>query len=127
MSKRELWEIVRADELKVGDVIVDEVIFDDDDDFGLATIGEIRHTETRVFYRYKNGSGTEYSLAKKSDEGCILRRIPDADDPRVLMRALEMAVNEIEARDRYGTSPNPKEKDFIDQARREFESEASDE
>ena len=62
-----------------------------------------------------------------NSESKVLRRIPDADDPRVLRRALEMAVNEIEARDRYGTSPNPKEKDFIDQARREFESEASDE
>ena len=123
MSKRELWEIVRADELKVGDVIVDEVIFDDDDDFGLATIGEIRHTETRVFYRYKNGSGTEYSLAKKR---AVFRRIPDADDPRVLRRALRLAIFALYDEKLYvPTAADPQ--NYIDQARRELESEGSDE
>ena len=121
MSKRELWEIVRADELKVGDVIVDEVIFDDDDDFGLATIGEIRHTETRVFYRYKNGSGTEYSLAKKR---AVFRRIPDADDPRVLRKILFDIAKESGWSD---DKANRIVDEWIDQVRRELESEGSDE
>ena len=121
MSERELWEIVRADELKVGDVIVDDLIFDDDDDFGLAPIGEIRHTETRVFNRYKNGSGTEYSLAKKR---AVFRRIPDADDPRVLRKILFDIAKESGWSD---DKANRIVDEWIDQVRRELESEGSDE
>ena len=115
MSKRELWEIVRADELKVGDVVFSE--------YYMQGVTLERHEDGDPPWLWQANEGESWGF----DNGPIFRRIPDADDPRVLMRALEMAVNEIEARDRYGTSPNPKEKDFIDQARREFESEASDE
>lgn len=97
MNKRELWERVRSDEVRVGDVvsaypvrcemevtkeILDTWQFDDEDDF-------------------------------------IYRRISDADDPRVLMRAL--AIAELHDPSPFGTA-----KQWIDQARHELESEGND-
>ena len=103
---RELWERVRSDEVRVGDVvsafpiryemevkkeILDTWQFDDEDDF-------------------------------------IYRRIPDADDPRVLRRALEIAHGEIESIN--GNKYFPRDTDsiesYIDQAIRELKIERSD-
>lgn len=99
----ELWEIVRADELKVGDVVLDlrgGAI--DSYEVGPELV-EIAKNSPKNFYPPK------------------LRRISDADDPRVLRRALE---NEL-------TPPRLKRSDAkflvemaIDEARKELESEA---
>ena len=54
------------------------------------------------------------------------RHIPDADDPRVLRRALRLAIFALYDEKLYvPTAADPQ--NYIDQARRELESEGSDE
>ena len=60
------------------------------------------------------------------DAGIVFRRIPDADDPRVLRRALRLAIFALYDEKLYvPTAADPQ--NYIDQARRELESEGSDE
>lgn len=107
MSEREFWEIVRADQLKVGDVV--KIGFHHPAD-AVAVIegGWIRTNQYGISY-----------------ETMVLRRIPDADDPRVLRRALEIAIDS--ANYDLGDAALPTYADrIIDQARHELESEGKD-
>ena len=73
----ELWEIVRVDQLKVGDVVLDlrgGVIESYEIDPELV---EIAKGSPKSFYPPK------------------LRRVDPADDPRVLRRALEIASSQL--------------------------------
>lgn len=105
MSKRELWEKVDTRTLKPGDVVVnyagENVVWDTGD--------------SRIVN--DNPAGPWHIP-------CLFRRIPDADNPRVLRRALEIMsvwyANEASA------SPENEMQAAIDQARRELESEGSD-
>lgn len=112
MSKRELWEIVRADELKTGDAIKES-----------ARDWNMTVTQIDVEDRCVCVDGGPPFRFKTT----VFRRVSDADDPRVLRRALEIAHGEIESIN--GNKYFPRETDpigsYLDQARHELESEGS--
>lgn len=113
MSKRELWEVVRADQLKVGDVIIKTQCAR----YAL----KVQHIEEGEKLVCLDNA---YPVSFNSK---VLRRIPDADDPRVLRRALDLAEKNSVVGDAFGRMcQGPSAEDYIDQARRELESEASD-
>ena len=104
MSKRELWEIVRADELQPDDVI------------RLDIYSHAIHVDRLIF-----GGGLVQIYPSKdslSHRQPVLRRIPDADESRVLRHALELAT------ERQAVENEMSAEWFIDQARRELESES---
>lgn len=96
----ELWERVRADQLKVGDVFKPGVNF----------------PPTKV-ERIEEGGWIKTEIYPVASNDPVLRRVDPSDDPRVLRRALEIACTD-------------KDDDLfheycIDQARRELEAEAT--
>lgn len=113
MSKRELWEIVRADELQPDDVI------------RLDIYSHAIHVDRLIF-----GGGLVQIYPSKdslSHRQPVLRRIPDADESRVLRRALDLAEKNSVVGDAFGRMcQGPSAEDYIDQARRELESEGRD-
>lgn len=97
----ELWEIVRADQLNQGDTFRYEAFTDPH------VIESIHKNFVAV---HVNETHRLASVA------AVFRRVPDAEDPRVLRRAI--AIAELHDRSPFGTA-----KKWIDQARRELESE----
>lgn len=123
---REPWEIVRADELKVGDVVTIEP------DLAPWVMDSVRSTDSHLFYR-GDGIPIEYSMPRERN---IFRRVDPADDPRVLRKALELASGQVVAlhhemmERRCPLPPGSVEhyaESCIDKARRELESEAENE
>lgn len=106
---RELWEIVRVDQLKVGDVVLDlrgGVIESYEIDPELV---EIAKGSPKSFYPPK------------------LRRVDPADDPRVLRRALELLFDQLYDGFCRANAMDHSINLAIDQARRELETEAENE
>lgn len=109
MSKRELWEQVQVYNVNVGDVIM---------------INTYGHPATIGEGQIDKYGGIDLVGHQLHSHDTVFRRIPDADDPRVLMEALKDlhetaltyagfdAIGPLEGR--------------IDQARRELESEGND-
>lgn len=118
---RELWEIVRADELRAGDALV----IAEADELCRYVALRIDRSKLGIYVAVdKTEHRDEENLGFLYDE-TVLRRIHDADDPRVLRRALQMAIFRIFELDRHSVaiaSPNY----YIDQARHEMESERTD-
>ena len=120
---RERYELVRAAELKVGDVI---------------RAGADGYLDFTVHdYKLRPGDG-EVTVYSKSDSGKIesddfaegeelFRRLPDTDEADVLRRALRSALNDLASMcDKGQVSVEQWESEAIDQARHELESEGSD-
>lgn len=124
MSKRELWEIVRIQDLMPGDYVKVSNL----DIYPPFSVSSVKILGTGSFcYEIKPEFGYHVDKMYFSDEGCILRRIPDADDPRVLRRALDLAEKNSVVGDAFGRMcQGPSAEDYIDQARRELESEGND-
>ena len=117
MSKRELWEIVRADEL------VPDDIYTCDPRLKPANVDRLWRGGGAVTL-YLSGDHSLMNPVSLAAHQPVFRRIPDADDPRVLRRAIELCVRFIWTVDEeFETNPES----WIDQARRELESEGSDE
>lgn len=102
---RELWEKVDTRTLRPGDVVVN-------------------YAGEKVVWDAGDSQIVSDNPAGPWHIPCLFRRIPDAEDPRVLRRALKDACNAIKPRGRYGVLPNPTPEDFIAEARRELQSEA---
>lgn len=110
---RELWEIVRADELKIGDVVFCEY-------HGTGITLE-RHEDGDPPWLWEANGGESWGFENEP----IFRRVPDTDDPRVLRRALRLAIFALYDEKLYvPTAADPK--NYLDQARRELKSEGSD-
>lgn len=116
MSKREFWEIVRADEL------VPDDIYTCDPRLKPANVDRLWRGGGAVTL-YLSGDHSLMNPVSLAAHQPVFRRIPDAEDPRVLMEALKDlhetaltyagfdAIGPLEGR--------------IDQARRELESEGN--
>lgn len=111
MNKREHWEAVSVRELKVGDSFASYI----------GTVGEINECESCVDLTLDDGTRCYYG----EPEDRVFHRIPDAEDPRVLMRALKIAATWFANQFTYA-SPEKEMQDAIDQARCELESEGKD-
>lgn len=99
----ELWEIVRADQVKAGDVVSAYPVH-----FEMEVTEEILGT-----WRFED------------EDDYMYRRVDPADDPRVLRRALELLITSGGDRLPYDSERQIIEQ-YIDQARRELESEGRD-
>ena len=113
---KEAYEIVKAEELRVGDIVTIEP---DLDPWGM---DDIRLTGLHLFYR-GGGQKTEFSMPR---ERKIFRQLPPERNPDVLMRALEIAVHAFNALNvitQHGHVPATDQR-CIDKAIRELESEA---
>lgn len=83
---RELWEIVRADELKVGDFVA----FGENYASGEIT-GTAQHYLGLGMVQTVSGVG---GVILDGEDVTVFRRINPADNPRVLRRALEIACTD---------------------------------
>lgn len=105
---RELWEIVRVVDVVPGDVVV----------------ADSSHHPATIDKKLDTGSIAIMGGIRMWCE-TVFRRIHDADDPRVLRRALRLAIFALYDEKLYvPTAADPQ--NYIDQARRELESEGSD-
>lgn len=110
----ELWEIVRADELKVGDV----AYYRDGD--APMEIEYIRPGPTTLLYRCVNSNNTFWE-----DNDAIVFRRHTGHHPDVLMRVIENMHSEIRGWNEVGDYPSPT--DSIDKYIAEAESEIAKE
>ena len=109
---KEAYEIVKADELQIGDIVTIEP------DLDPWVMDDVRLTEAHLFYR-GGGQGTEFSMPRDRK---IFRQLAPERNPDVLERALALAVEYMSGDDKAAQSEVVKE--FIEDAIRELESEA---
>lgn len=114
---RELWEIVRADELKVGDVVSFSEYCASGEITGIAP----HYLGIGMVQTVKDVGG----VMLDSPDVTVFRRVDPADDPRVLRRAMRLihfALYDEKVHVPMAGDPQ----NYIDQARRELESEVRD-
>lgn len=130
---RELWEVVRVQDLKRGDYVKVSNL----DVYPPFEVSSVKKLGTGSFcYEIKPDFGYHIDKMYFSDEGCVFRRVDPTDDSRVLRRALEIASSQLlEAMHAMMERKSPKPsvndvKHYIDncisRAVRELESEALD-
>jgi hypothetical protein len=112
---KEVYEIVKADELQIGDIVTIEP------DLDPWVMDDVRLTESHLFYR-GGGQGTEFSMPRDRK---IFRRLPPERNPDVLERALRNELVNVASELGYDiTDLDAMVSEAIENARKELESEA---